>query len=122
MAYDYTKDPAWIEFESKDREDRRRKEEENREYTFLPSSSGIGLTGALYQGIEFRGTVYHCSLAKLDNYCELMFFKCKKNGKIDYANPVFHKYVDFQNMGVLVDHIHAFFRGLQSGNHIYGTC
>lgn len=92
MAYDYTKDPAWIDFESKDRVHRENEAREKREYRIFGNDRNFANTG-YFCYVEFRGKTYFCSLAIVNTHpiyghSEFAIFPMKSKEKVDYSNPV----------------------------------
>lgn len=92
MAYDYREDPAWIEFESKDRIRRENEAREKRKFKIFDVNKNFAGTG-YFCYVEFRGKAYFCSLAIVNTHptyghSEFAIFPMKTKEKVDYANPV----------------------------------
>lgn len=121
MAYDYTKDPAWLNYVDKVNlaEDMKKnaKYEEGlarREYKILEADQG--LSGNYYCEVMFRGKQYHCSIAKFEKYeyTEIAFFLCNKRGEPEYRHMLHKKYVDTFSMVTLIDEVHKYFGEAQN--------
>ena len=92
MAYDYTRDPAWIEFELKDRVRRENEAREKREFKIFGGGMNFAGTGEFCY-VDFRGKTYFCSLAIVNTHptyghSEFAIFPMKNKEDVDYANPI----------------------------------
>lgn len=121
MAYDYTKDHAWLNYVDRvnlaeDNEKHARYEEElaRREYKIVESDQSP--VGNYYCEVMFRGKQYHCSIAKFEKYgyTEIAFFLCNDRGEPEFKDMLHKRYVDTFNMSTLVDEIHKYFGEAQN--------